>query len=49
MRIGHDRATICQYDRITFANTILHRYQIIFLMLRVLSVSLPHDHWIITK
>jgi hypothetical protein len=30
MRIGHECATICQeYDRTSFANTILHRYQII--------------------
>jgi hypothetical protein len=42
MRIGHDWATICQYDRTSFANTILHRYQIfIFYVARIICQLTP--------
>jgi hypothetical protein len=42
MRKEHECTTICQYDRTSFANTILHRYQIIiFYVARIVCQLTP--------
>jgi hypothetical protein len=42
MRKEHGCATICQYDRTSFGNMILHRYQIIiFYVARIVCQLTP--------